>query len=85
MDSYRAGGKFNIKCFWGPTINAAKGIAEQVNGAVSRFVASFQTAVNPQLIKLYAQDSIGGMISLLYRSTSFFILPTICSFITVNY
>jgi len=60
-----------LNAFWGPTINAAKGIAEQVNGAVSRFVASFQTAVNPQLIKLYAQDSIGGMISLLYRSTRF--------------
>lgn len=60
-----------LNAFWGPTINAAKGIAEQVNGAVSRFVASFQTAVNPQLIKLYAQDSIEGMISLLYRSTRF--------------
>lgn len=60
-----------LNSFWGPAINAARGLAEQVNGAVSRFVSNFQTAVNPQLIKLYAQDSIEEMLSLLFRSTRF--------------
>ena len=65
-----------LNSFYGPVVNAARGLAEQVNSAVSRFVANFQTAVNPQLIKLYATDEIQEMKQLLFRSTrySFFLL-----------
>ena len=60
-----------LNSFFGPAINAAKGLAEQVNGAVSRFVTNFQTAVNPQLIKMYAADEWDEMKKLLFRSTRF--------------
>lgn len=60
-----------LNSFFGPVVNAARGLAEQVNGAVNRFVANFQTAVNPQLIKNYASDHLGEMKTLLFRSTRF--------------
>lgn len=60
-----------LNSFFGPVVNAARGLAEQVNGAVNRFVANFQTAVNPQLIKNYASDQFDEMKKLLYRSTRF--------------
>ena len=60
-----------LNSFFGPIVNAARGLAEQVNGAVNRFVANFQTAVNPQLIKNYASNQLEEMKRLLYRSTRF--------------
>ena len=60
-----------LNSFFGPAVNAARGLAEQVNGAVSRFVSNFQTAVNPQLIKNYAVGQLDEMKKLLYRSTRF--------------
>ncbi len=60
-----------LNLFFGPEVNAARGIAVQVNGAVSRFVNSFQTAVNPQIIKGYASDQYEETKTLLFRSTRF--------------
>ncbi|MBW9199786.1 lipopolysaccharide biosynthesis protein [Bacteroidales bacterium SW299] len=42
----------NIFC--GVLINAAMGIANQVNGAIYSFVSNFQLAFNPQIVKSYA-------------------------------
>ena len=39
---------------FGPVINAARGIAVQVNGAINGFTTNFITAVNPQITKSYA-------------------------------
>lgn len=36
---------------FGPSLNAARGIAVQVNGAITAFVSNFQLAVNPQIVK----------------------------------
>jgi len=60
-----------LNSFFGPVVNAARGLAEQVNGAINRFVVNFQTAVNPQLIKNYAANQFTEMRDLLYRSTRF--------------
>lgn len=60
-----------LNIFFCPVVNAARGIAEQVNAAVSRFIQGFQTAVNPQLIKQYASGDISSMKLLLFRSTRF--------------
>lgn len=60
-----------LNLFWGPSVNAARGLADQVNAAVIRFVSNFQTAVNPQLIKSYANHELEEMKKLLYRSTRF--------------
>lgn len=60
-----------LNLFFGPTVNAARGLADQVNAAVMRFISSFQTAVNPQLIKSFASNQFEEMKILLFRSIKF--------------
>lgn len=45
---------FIINIFYGVTVNAAIGIANQVNAGISQFVTGFQQAFNPQLTKVEA-------------------------------
>jgi O-antigen/teichoic acid export membrane protein len=47
-----------LNLFFGTVLNAAYGITLQIQGAVSLFVTNFQMAVNPQIIKNYAQGNI---------------------------
>lgn len=51
--------------------NTALGFSNQVNGAVIQFVSSFQTAFNPQIIKLYAKKEILQMHELIIRASKF--------------
>lgn len=60
-----------LNLFFGPTVNAARGLADQINAAVMRFISNFQTAVNPQLIKSYASNQLQEMKLLLFRSIKF--------------
>lgn len=50
-----------INLFFGVTFNAARGIANQVDGAVQQFVNNFTTAVNPQITKSYASGDLQYM------------------------
>lgn len=70
------GGNIIINLFCGPAVNAARGIAMQVNGAVSRFVENFMVAVNPQITKSYAAGDYDYMHRLMFQSArfSFYIL-----------
>ena len=45
-----------MNIFCGVAVNAAMGIANQVNAAVYQFVSNFQIAFNPQLVKSYAAN-----------------------------
>lgn len=65
-----------INIFYGVTINAAVGIANQVNAAVTQFVSGFQQALNPQLIKSEAEGNRQRQFQLIYESSklSFFIM-----------
>lgn len=62
--------------FFPPAINAARGVAVQVQGAITRFVTNFQTAINPQITKSYAAGRLEDMQQLIFRSSkfSFFLL-----------
>lgn len=60
-----------LNIFFGPVVNAARGIAVQVEGAVNSFVTNFQMAVNPQIIKSYAANESEYMTSLIIRSSKF--------------
>lgn len=60
-----------LNLFYGPVVNAARGIATQVEGAVNSFVSNFQIAVNPQIIKSYAAEQKEYMTSLVIRSSKF--------------
>lgn len=65
-----------LNIFFGPTINAAKGIASQVSNAIYSFVGNFQTALNPQITKDYAKKNMDEMENLVYTGTkySYFLL-----------
>jgi len=67
---------FLINIFFGPAINAARAVAMQVKISVSMFVSSFQSAVNPQIVKTYAKGDHKNNINLIYSSSkfSFFII-----------
>lgn len=60
-----------LNIFFGPAINAAKGIADQVLNAVLSFTTNFMTAVNPQITKNYASGHITEMELLAYRGIKF--------------
>lgn len=63
------GGKILINLFAGTAVNAARGVAMQLNGAVQGFVTNFMTAVNPQITKSYASGDHGYMFYLISRSS----------------
>lgn len=65
-----------INIFFGVTINAARGIATQVDSAVQGFVTNFTTALNPQIIKSYASGDLLYMHKLVFAGArySFFLM-----------
>lgn len=60
-----------INVFFNPVINAARGLAYQVNNAVSSFASNFYTAVRPQLTKSYAEGNMQGVNILVDSSSKF--------------
>lgn len=69
-----------LNLFFGPIVNAARAIALQVQGVVSQFVTNFQTAVNPQITKTYAQKDFNRMHNLIVWSSkfSYYLLLVFC-------
>ena len=65
------GGNIVINLFCGPTVNAARGIANQVNNAVLGFANSFMTAINPQITKSYANNDNEKTMHLIYKGARF--------------
>ena len=60
-----------LNLFCGPIVNAAQGIAMQINTAVYNFVSNFMTASRPQIIKNYATGNFPTMYTLIIRSGKF--------------
>ena len=60
-----------LTLFFGVTVNAAMGIANQVQSAVYSFVGNFQTAFNPQIVKSYASGDRGYFIDLIMRTSKY--------------
>lgn len=50
-----------MNLFFGVAINAARGVANQVDNAILQFVNNFTTAVNPQITKSYAANDLTYM------------------------
>ena len=68
---YTQGLNILLNMFFGPTVNAARGIAVQVQNICQQFCSNFQMALNPQLTKSYAQGDLTAMHSLLIKSSKF--------------
>jgi O-antigen/teichoic acid export membrane protein len=71
-----------LNIFFGPVVNAARAVSLQVNNAVTSFAANFQTAVNPNIVKLYAGNNFDSLHALIIQNMKFsfclmwlFVLP----------
>lgn len=80
------GSNILLNVFFGTVVNAAYGISSQVNSAVKQFVSNFQIALNPQIIKTYAENDFKRNHVLINQGAklSFFLLFIIAFPIWVN-
>ena len=60
-----------LNMFFNPVVNAARGVAVQVQNIINGFVLNFQTALNPQIIKSYAKGDTSYMFKLIFASSKF--------------
>lgn len=60
-----------LNIFFGPVINAAMAIANQVGNTIRSFSLNFYTAVNPQIIKSYAVKDKNRLYDLVFYSSKF--------------
>ena len=68
---YTQGINIMLNIFFGPVVNAARGVAAQIENAIMSFVSSFQTAITPQIIKGYAKHDMERMHNLIIYSSKF--------------
>lgn len=73
-----------INLFFNVAVNAAQGIANQINGIVTQFVSNFLRALNPQVVKTYAAGELDNMHNLIIRGCkiafcllAFFVIPLV--------
>ena len=68
-----------LNIFFGPAVNAARAISYQVNSAINQLTVNFQMAMNPQIVKSYAQNDLGYMHKLVITGAkfSFFMILTL--------
>lgn len=81
---YTQGINLMLNAFCGPAVNAARGVAVQVQGVVSQLANNVQTAINPQILKSYSNNNLERMHMLVCASSRFcyylllfFVLPII--------
>lgn len=74
-----------LNMFFGPVMNAAAGIATQVQSCIMGFAGNLVTAMRPQLVKQYACKEYGSMFGLLQNGIkmafillSLFSIPLMC-------
>lgn len=67
-----------MNVFFGVVVNAARGIANQVNGAVQQFVNNFMMALSPQITKSYAVGDKQTAFTLACRGAKFSYLLMFC-------
>lgn len=66
-----------LNSFFGVAVNAARGIAYQARGAITRFTSNMMMAVEPQIVKSYAaedKDSVYKLFSIISKFSFFVIL-----------
>lgn len=69
--SFNQGLSMLLNVFFGPVVNAARAVASQVQNAIQMFISNFQMALNPQIVKTYAQGDFEAMHVLMFRSSRF--------------
>lgn len=75
-----------LNLFFGVMVNAARGVAVQVNALIGNFSSNFTMALNPQITKQYAAGNIGESMKLVYTGCrfSFYLMAFIATPVLVN-
>lgn len=83
---YTQGINILLNMFFGTVVNAARGIAVQIQGAVYQLCNNFQMALNPQITKSYASGNIHYLHSLVNYSSklSFYLMLLLTTPIILN-
>lgn len=73
---YTQGLNLLLNVFFNPVVNAARGIAVQIQSVVSNFSYNIENAIKPQITKSYAQEDMKRMHTLIFLSArlSFYVL-----------
>jgi len=72
-----------LNVFFGTVLNAASGIATQIQGALSSFATNIITAVKPQVVKSYAAENYTYTTFLIYNTVKFSSLLLLIIFIPI--
>lgn len=67
----KQGANFMLNIFFGPALNAARGLSMQINSILDGFVTNFTTALNPQITKSYASDNKKYMLELMEKGSKY--------------
>lgn len=75
----RQGLNILLNIFYGPVVNASRAVASQVDNAVSGVITNLRTAMNPQVVKLYASGDMDSAQKLTFdgAKVSFFLLSIV--------
>ena len=68
---YTQGVNLMLNAFCGTGVNAARAVAVQIEGVVRQFASNVQTALNPQIIKSYAEGNLQRMFDLITASSKY--------------
>jgi O-antigen/teichoic acid export membrane protein len=60
-----------LNVFYGVTVNAATGIANQLSQALYSFISNFQTAFNPSIVKSYANNNNKYFIDIIFLTSKY--------------
>ena len=60
-----------LNFFFGPAVNAARGLANHVDNAVNQFAYNFMMAMNPQITQSYSRGDLKDMFKLVNRGARF--------------
>lgn len=75
-----------LNMFFGPVVNAARGISVQVQNITNTFIQSYQMALQPQIIKSYASGNLSYMRRLVIICSKYgFYLMLMVAFPILNY
>lgn len=80
------GNNILINLFFGPVVNAARAVANQVLHAVHAFVENFFTALKPQITQSYANGNWSYMMTLIFQGSrlAYYMLLFLCMPILLN-
>lgn len=78
-----------INFFFGPIVNAARGVANQINAGIESFVANITVPVRPQIVQSYAKGDSNRMMRLMFSisklSCCFLLMMAIPVSLEINY